>query len=194
MDAIKQQLTQTIQNNRGTDRKVAECLALREIILSGLSRSGFMKLFNYLPPFDSLKENKLFLCFLDQDPQKTNSVRDFLPFADIELKAWEVDAKISENENGFQINTDAAECVILVIREDFGLPTVYSYQQIPIPYEIRFVSEMNEGIRGKIESLIDEKINGAKAEEKAKPAKSSGKARRKKKEDNSVQQLSLFDF
>ena len=70
MDAILQQLSQTIQNNNVTDRKEAECLALREIILSGLSRSGFMKLFTYLPPFDSLKDNKLYLCFLDQDMQK----------------------------------------------------------------------------------------------------------------------------
>ena len=99
MDAILQQLSQTIQNNGKTDRKEAECLALREIILSGLSRSGFMKLFTYLPSFDSLKNNKLYLCFLDQDSQKNNSVRDFLPFADIELKASGVDAKITEDEN-----------------------------------------------------------------------------------------------
>ena len=194
MDAILQQLSQTIQNNGNTDRNAAECLAMREIILSGLSRSGFMKLFTYLPPFDSLKNNKLYLCFLDQDSQKNNSVRDFLPFADIELKAWGVDAKISENENGFQIITDASECVILLIRENFGLTPVYSYQQIPLPYELRSVSEMNEGARRKIEVIIDEKINGKKADEKGKPAKSSGKGKRKKKEDNSVQQLSLFDF
>ena len=194
MDAILQQLSQTIQNNGKTDRKEAECLALREIILSGLSRSGFMKLFTYLPPFDSLKDNKLYLCFLDQDPQKTNSVRDFLPFADIELKASGVDAKITEDENGFTVITETVECVILLIREDFGLTPVYSYQQIPLPYELRSVSEMNEGIHSKLEALIDEKINGKKAEEKGKTARSSGKNKRKKKEDNSVQQLSLFDF
>lgn len=194
MDAIIQQLSQTIQNNGETDRKAAECLALREIILSGLSRSGFMKLFTYLPPFDCIKINKLYLCFLDQDLQKTNSVRDFLPFADIELKASGVNAKITEDENGFTIITDAAECMILLIREDFELSPVYSYQQIPLPYELRSVSEMNEGTRRKIETLLDEKINGAKAENKGKPSRSSAKGRRKKKEDNSVQQLSLFDF
>ena len=194
MDAILQQLSQTIQNNGNTDRNAAECLAMREIILSGLSRSGFMKLFTYLPPFDSLKNNKLYLCFLDQDSQKNNSVRDFLPFADIELKASGVDAKITEDENGFTITTETVECVILLIREDFGLTPVYSYQQIPLPYELRSVSEMNEGARRKIEVIIDEKINGKKAEEKGKSAKSSGKGKRKKKEDNSVQQLSLFDF
>ena len=194
MDAILQQLSQTIQNNGETDLKAAECLALREIILSGLSRSGFMKLFTYLPPFDSLKKNKLYLCFFDQDPQKSNSVRDFLPFADIELKASGVDANITEDENGFTITTETVECVILLIREDYELTPVYSYQQIPLPYELRSVIDMNEGIRSKLEALIDEKINGKKSEEKAKPAKSSGKNRRKKKEDNSVQQLSLFDF
>ena len=194
MDAIIQQLSQTIQNNGETDRKKAECLALREIILSGLSRSGFMKLYTYLTPFDSIKKNKIYLCFLDQDPQNTDPIRNFLPFADIELKAAGVDANITENENSFIITTETVECVILIIREDFGMIPAYSYQQIPLPYELRFVSDMNEGTRRKIETLIDEKINRAKPEEKGKPARSSGKSRRKKKEDNSVQQLSLFDF
>ena len=194
MDAIILQLSQIIQNKQNKNRKEAGCLALREIILSGLSRSGFLKQYSYLPSFDTFAENKLYLSFLDQKLQKTDSLRNFLPFVDIELKAAGTNAQLSETENGFNISADDAVCVILLIRDDFGLLPAYIYQQTPIPYEIRSISEMNEGTRRKLELLINEKINGTKPEEKIKPAKSSGKNKRKKKEENSVQQLSLFDF
>lgn len=194
MDAIILQLSQTIQNNQKKAPKEAGCLALKEIVLSGLSRSGFQKQHFYLPSFDNLTKNKLYLFFLDQKLQNDESYRFFLPFVDIELKASGVEAQISETENGFMISTDDAECEVLIIREDFGLQPAYSYQQTPVPYEIRYVSEMNEGTYRKIELLINEKINGTKAEGKQRPAKSSGKGKRKKKEENSVQQLSLFDF
>lgn len=194
MDAIIHQLSQTIQNNQKKNRKEAGCLALKEIVLSGLSRSGFMKQFSYLPSFDIFTDNKLYLSFINRKLQQADSLRNFLPFMDIELKAWGADARTAEFENGFTVTTDDAECVILIIREDFDLMPAYFYQQIPVPYEIRYISEMNEGMRRKIEVLIDEKINGSKSDEKSKPTRSSGKSKRKKKEDNSVQQLSLFDF
>ncbi len=194
MDAIIQQLSQTIQNNQKTDRKEAGCLALREIVLSGLSRSGFLKQYSYLLSFDTFTDNKLYLGFLEQKAHENDSIRNFLPFVDIELKASGADAQISETDNGFKITTGDSECDVLIIREDFGLQPAYAYQQTPVPYEIRYVSEMNEGTRRKIELLIDEKINGEKPEKKIKPAKPSGKSKRKKKEEDSVQQLSLFDF
>lgn len=195
MDAIIQQLSRIIQNNQKASENQAEIRALREILLSGLSRSGFLKEFPFLPEFETISGHRCFLCFLDQDKHDLSAIeKNYLALVETELKAFGADVQIKMSDHGFSVMYGDWELTAVIIHEDLRSAPVFLYQQTPIPYELRYIMDINEGLRRKIELVIESEIKELRSAESKVSTKSSEKKRRKKKENDSVQQLSLFDF
>ena len=199
MDTLIKQLTTTIENRDGITHEEAVGKALREIVLSGLSRSGFLKECPYLSGFDLYRKDlKSFsMCFLYQNDSENFQIGTYLPFVNIELEAAGSADAVCDAENRFSVEYDGVLLSALVFRHSFDLKPVYSYQQQPIPYELRAISAMLEGIRAEIEKdfEIEQAFVDHQRIAKKNPAKSSGK---KKKQANETSekwvQPSLFDF
>ena len=194
MDAIVQQLTQIIKQNEKIEDRDAEFKAVKEILLSGLSRSGFLKENLYLNKFDFQYKDIHYLCFLNQHGDEKTPVREYLPFIEIELDAAEISGTVIEKEKGIEISTDQLKLFLYIINENYELKSSFLYQQAPIPYEIRSVSSMNEGIHGEIEKRIDRDIKVSETVEKKERTTKVLSKNKKKKDDAQVQQLSLFDL
>lgn len=197
MDAIKRQLSEVIKQKNNVSAETADLLALKEIVMSGLSRCGFLKEFDYLSDFDHLNGKKYFLIFLNQNSADFSStLENFIPFIEIELKAFGIVPQIEKDKNGIIVKNEAYELSVCIINENYALNSVISYHAEPLPYELRRITSINEGIRGSIEKIIEKEIlrDNAFEQNKNGAAKAPSKHKRKKKTDDSVQQLSLFDF
>lgn len=192
MDGLIQQIAQTIEPKDDLVMRKA----LRELILSGLSRGGFLKACPYLSGFDKYDGEQVILSFLQQDSAETGDFQEFRHFLEVELEAAGVQHTVTENENGWTVASDDAKAVIFIIRKDHGLDTLVAYQQAPIAYELRTVGPMREGVRAEIERMIDRTDRKEKPAEKKKkaPAKSAGKKKKENEPQDGIQQLSLFDF
>jgi hypothetical protein len=201
MDAIKRQLSEVIKQKNNLSAETADLLALKEIVMSGLSRWGFLKEFDYLSDFDHLDGKKYFLIFLNQNSADFSStLENFISFIEIELKAFGIIPQIEKDKNGIIVKNEAYELSVCIINENYALNSVISYHAEPLPYELRRITSMNEGIRRSIEKIIEKIIekeilrDNASEQNKNGAAKAPSKNKRKKKTDDSVQQLSLFDF
>ena len=197
MDAIKRQLSEVIKQKNNLSAETADLLALKEIVMSGLSRCGFLKEFDYLSDFDHQEGKKYFLVFLNQNSADFSStLENFIPFIEIELKAFGIVPQIEKYKNGIIVKNEAYELSVCIINENYALNSVISYHAEPLPYELRRITSMNEGIRRSIEKIIEKEIlrDNASEQNKNGAAKAPSKNKRKKKTDDSVQQLSLFDF
>ena len=64
MAALIDQLTETLKQRDGIEAAEARFFALKEIVLSGLSRAGFFRENPYVPEMDSITENCLYLTCL----------------------------------------------------------------------------------------------------------------------------------
>ncbi|MBQ6520604.1 MAG: hypothetical protein IJI14_17995 [Anaerolineaceae bacterium] len=195
MDGILQQLTQIIKNNNTIPEKDAEISALKEIIFSGLNRSGLFKSYFYLKKFDFQYEKTFYLCFLNQNGKDSINTAEYVQYIEIELRAAGINGTVQNSSQGINITADGINIFLFVINEDFDLNPLYLYQQAPVPYELRYISDMSEGVRGKIEKIIDLEIKSEKSEIKKKgTSKAPRKNKKGKNENPAVQQLSLFDF
>ena len=199
MDTLIKQLTATIEKRDGLNSTEAAAKALREIVLSGMSRGGFLKECVYLPGLDRFEKNSntLYLCFLHQNAPEDFLKEYFMPFVKIELEAAGINDSFNETENGFSVEFDGVKCCAFIYHKSFDLQPEYSYQQQPIPYELRSISSMLEGARTEIEQALENEIAPLieKVEHKKSTAKSSGKKKKQAKEakDDWIQP-SLFDF
>ena len=199
MDTLIKQLTTKIETRDGITHEEAAAKALREIVLSGLSRSGFLKECPYLSGFDLYeKDSKSFsMCFLYQNDSENFQIEAYLPFVNIELEAAGAVDVVCDSENRFSVEYDGVLFTAFIFKHSFDLTPIYSYQQQPIPYELRAISAMLEGNRAEVEK--DFEIERAFVEHqrmtKKNPAKSSGKKKKQAKETNDKWvQPSLFDF
>ena len=196
MDVLIRQITQIFEKNK-IERNEAAALALKEIVLSAFCRSGFLKTCPYLSKMDLYKENILYLLFLNQD--ESFSRKEHWQAVNCELDAAGVPNKIIENENGFSIEYDSIKAVVFIYQKDFGLQSEFKYQLQPIPYELRSISTMSEGIRGEIEKALESSITPVEAivPEKGRKKNSSKpkeKVKKKKEQEEHWVQPSLFDF
>lgn len=197
MDGIKQQLSEIIKQKNSVSSETAELLAMKEIVMSGLSRCGFFKEYPYLTKFDYQFNNKYYLIFLDQKSSDVPSKMSFfIPFVEIELNAFGCKPAIISNKNGITISNEDSELSVFILSEDFDLVPGIFYHFDPLPYEVRSITEMNEGVRSSIQKIIDKDIIKKFMLEKNKngAGKAPSKNKRNKKADDSVQQLSLFDL
>ena len=196
MDVLIKQITQIFEKNK-IERNESAALALKEIVLSAFCRSGFLKLCPYLSKMDLYKENILYLLFLKQD--ESFSRKEHWQAVNCELDAAGVANKLIENENGFSVEYDSIKVVVFIYKKDFGLQSEFKYQLQPIPYELRSISSMSEGIRSEIEKTLESSINPIEAPvpEKGRRKNSSKpkeKVKKKKEQEEHWVQPSLFDF
>ena len=196
MDGLIQQIAQIIEPQNRTGKNEPQLKPLKEIVLSGLSRGGFFKECPYLPEFDHISNNCVFLGFLLQNAGESLKLEEYLKTVETELYAAGVMFTIKEIRDGFRIETGEMNLTCVIIQKDFGLKAVISYQQIPIPYEIRAVKTMREGVRSEIQNLFESRIHTEISAEKKKKgaSKSPQKNKVKTSADVQVMQLSLFDF
>ena len=196
MDGLIQQITQTINDQKKFTPKEINTRALKEIVLSGLSRGGFLKNFPYLREFDRFENNCLYLAFLMQDEQNNYDLKDHLPFLEVELTAAGIDFSLKEHRDGFLLKADDLNLTGVIIRKNFDLKTEITYQQTPLAYEVRSVKTILEGTYGEIENLMDARIreDSHMVKEKKGASKSPSKNKSKSNKDDKVKQLSLFDF
>lgn len=196
MDVLIKQITQIFEKNN-IEGDEAKASALKEIVLSAFSRSGFLKECPYLSKMDLYKDKKLYLIFLNQS--KSISLKEHWQVVNCELDAAGIPNKLIENESGFSVEYNGILTIVYIYQKDFGLKSEFTYQLQPIPYELRSISSMSEGIRGEIEKALESSINPAEspAVEKGKkknPSKTKEKVKKKKEPEEHWVQPSLFDF
>ena len=194
METFFQHLALKIQTDHGIKKKEAESAALKEIILSGLSRGGFLKTTPYLPEFDHIVKDCLYLCFMRPDDSIGSYVENGMGYVKNELDAAGVSNKISERKWGFRIETDPLNINILIIMKNYGFKPQISYQQSPVAYEIRSISVMPDSIRAEIQQYIEKEIRKESSPEKKKRKPVKNTETGKNKEPDKIQQLSLFDL
>jgi len=194
METLFQKLVQTIQSSKNNNKKDAELIALKEIVFSGLSRSGILKAAPYLPEFDRNIDNVLYLSFISPD----SSIESFLDEAKKtvknELDAAGTKTMISGKKSGFRIETGVLSIYILIFIKNYGFKPLISYQQIPLPYEIRSIRSIPDELRSEIQNLIEKEIHKESSQEKKKKKSAKNSESDRKKETDNIQQLSLFDF
>ena len=196
MEKLIQQLTKIIEERDSLSHKEALARALKEVILSGLSRSGFLKDCPYLSKMDLYQNDALFILFLHQGEgfQWTEHIRT----VKIELDAAGVEGSVQENEHGFSVSFEDVCLHLFVYQKDFGLKTQFDYQQQPLAYEIREIMVMSEGVRSEIEKALEALIAPVSAHDFVKKETKKSKKKEKKKEEpkpeNQWVQPSLFDF
>ena len=190
------QLERIIENRDHIEKNEACARALKEIVLSGLSRSGFLKSCNYLPDLDQYNNNRIVLGFIDQNPKEDVDIAAFIPFVSIELAAFGVGCDIKAAPTGFSFAYEGIMLYVFIYRKDFDLKTVYTYQQQPIPYEMRKITVMKEGVRSEIEKAIELFMESETADirKKKEAAKTPGKRKRTKAAEKESLQPSLFDL
>lgn len=193
METLIQQIADIIQNGEKRSKIQARKDALKEILLAGLSRSGFMRERLYLQEFDQAVKKDLFLSFLNQDEGTGTEIKEHQQVVRTELDAAGVSAIIKDTDSGFRIETEDLNINILVIKKNFGLKPVISYRQVPIPYEMRCSGPVDENTYTEIQNKIKDEIKNAESADrkKGKPVKSSGK-KKNKETDDQILQLSLF--
>lgn len=194
METLIKQLTKLIENSYSIDSKEASGKALKEIVLSGLSRSGFLKVCPYLSAMDIYKDNTLYLLFLNQ--KENLKWNDYLQVVRNELEAAGAEKSLTSNDCGFTVEYSGSRIYVFVYQKDFDLKSEFFYQQQPISYEMRKITEMLEGIRSEIENALNAKVFPVPAHEKKKKESSKGKSKaaKNKKETDQWVQPSLFDF
>ena len=197
MDGLINQITQIFENEGKSDRKESAAKALREIILSGLSRSGFLKQCPYLSKMDLFKDDVYYLLFLNQSGEFSR--KEHWQSVNYELDGAGVPCRLIENEHGFSVEYEGIKAVVFIYQKDFDLKNDFSYQQVPLPYELRCIVSMSEGIRAEIEKALDsavippEPVHNVKNNKKS-SGKGSEKGKKKKESDDHWIQPSLFDF
>ena len=194
MDELIKQISQMIKTRDVIDENTALAKAVREIVLSGLSRCGFMKVCSYLEKLDHFNQNTLYLCFLNQGCEL--SLNETLHAVKYELDAAGIHNDIKKLEQGFTVEYNPVKVCVFIYQKDFDLHSVFLYQQQPIPYELRSIISMNEGIRSEIERSLEEFISSCDAgnkKNKKETPKSSGRKKKTKEIDQNLQP-SLFDF
>ena len=193
MEKIIQQL---VNNYSNENRQEALGLALREGVLSGLSRSGFLKESFYLSGLDHFEGNTYCLCFLKQNEDGIFPFEKCLPLLKMELTAFGIDSPVTDSDTGFSIEFNNVRLAVYIYKKDFDCIPEFSYQQVPLAYEIRSVNTMKEGDRNKILKAMMEQVFSVMPETKKK--KGASKAPSKKKTNNEELdhwvQPSLFDF
>lgn len=197
MDVLINQITQIFNNNKDNERNEAAAKALKEIILSALSRSGFLKSCPYLSKMDQSKNNMYYLIFLNQSGNI--SKKEHWHAVNCELDAAGLLHGIKENETGFSIEYEGVTVSVFIYQKDFNLKSEYTYQLQPIPYELRSISSMSEGIRAEIEKALESvietpKISLNKIGQKNNSSKNKEKSKKKKEPDEHWIQPSLFAF
>ena len=197
MDVLINQITQIFENEGKSDRKESAAKALREIILSGLSRSGFLKQCPYLSKMDLFKDDVYYLLFLNQSGEFSR--KEHWQSVNYELDGAGVPCRLIENEHGFSVEYEGIKALVFIYQKDFDLKSDFSYQQVPLPYELRCIVSMSEGIRAEIEKALDSAVIPPEPVHTVKNnKKSSGKGRekgkKKKESDDHWIQPSLFDF
>ena len=192
MDEIIKQLTRIIENKDKFDEKKAQAYALKEVILSGLSRSGFFRDCPYLSNMDLYNQNELCLTFLCQS--NDFSFRNYDQILKYEMEAAGIDFSLLEDTDRLNIKCGGTNLVIFVYKKDLSLKSSFTYQQQPLPYELRTITSMTEGIRAEIEKARDLQISSDKTSDVRKKSKSKPHKEKIKKEDTQWVQPSLFDF
>lgn len=196
MDGLIQQIAQTIEPPEKSGQKETQLKALKEIVLSGLSRSGFFRDYPFLPGIDHYENDCLFISFLKQDDKELYKPEDCFHTAAIELAAAGVVFTEEDIPDGFRIKAGELFLEGIIIRKNYDLQAEISYQQVPIPYEIRNVKKMREGTRTEILNLFEKRVKADMPEEKKKKggSKPPKKNKNRSASDDQVMQLSLFDF
>lgn len=192
MDELFNQLARIIETQEKIETEKAETLALKEIVLSGLSRNGFFKECPYLSNLDLYKNNCLYLSFLCQGADC--SFGDFANGLKYELEAFGIDPGLNEDGDLITITKNNAKVIIFIYKKDLGLKSTFSYQQQPIPYELRTITAMTEGVRTEIEKARDGSFPAERTADKKKKSKAKPEQKKNKEQDTHWVQPSLFDF
>ena len=197
MEKLIQQLSIIIEERDSVSQKEALVRALKEVVLSGLSRSGFLKDCPYLSKMDLYQKDTLYILFLHQG--KGFPWAEHLQTVKIELDAAGAAGSVQENEHGFSVLYENVVLEVFIYQKDFGLKTQFDYRQQPIPYEMREITAMSEGVRLEIEKALEALIAPVTEPEffKKEPKKTKKKEMKKKEEpkiENQWVQPSLFDF
>ena len=189
-------ITQLANKNSGKNTQEALGLALKEVVLSGLSRSGFLKEAFYLSSLDHFEKDTYCLCFLQQNEDGIFPLNKCLPFLKAELIAFGVDTQINEIDSGFSIEYENIRFAAYVHRKDLNLKPEYFYQQVPLAYELRIVCKMKEGARKEISKAMRAQLFSGAAESKKKKgaSKAPSKSKEKQPQQEHWVQPSLFDF
>lgn len=193
MEKIIQQLANNYSNE---NRQEALGLALKEVVLSGLSRSGFLKESFYLSGLDHFEGNTYCLCFLRQNENGIFPFEKCLPLLKMELTAFGIDSPVNDSDYGFSIEFDNVRLVAYIYKKDFDFIPEYAYQQVPLAYEIRSVNSMKEGDRNEIHTAMMGQVFAAVPETRKKKGASKAPSKKKsnKEELDHWVQPSLFDF
>ena len=192
MEKLIQQLA-----NKKSEENEQQALgsALKEVVLSGLSRSGFLKETFYLPGLDTFEDGTYCLCFLQQNDGGIFPLKKCLPFLKIELTAFGVDCRIKDLDTGFSVEYENIRLIAYIHHKDFNFKPEYVYLQVPLAYELRVIRKMKEGERNEIYNAMKGVIFNTPVPQKKKKGSSKGSAKSKEKQqtDHWVQP-SLFDF
>ena len=191
-----EKLIQQLANKKSAENgQQALGLALKEVVLSGLSRGGFLKESYYLPGLDTFENGTFCLCFLNQNDEGFSPLKKFLPFLKNELTAFGVDCRINDLDTGFSVEYENIRLITFIYHKDFKFKPEYAYQQVPVAYELRVIRSMKEGVRNEIYSAMNSAIFNTPAAPKKKKgtAKGSSKSKEKQQPEHWVQP-SLFDF
>ena len=204
MEKLFDQITERLMTDEKRSQSEAELLALREIVFSGMNRCGYFKRFLYLSDFDQRVKNNYYLGFLDSEPKEKINLGLFLPYISDELTAFGIPCETKEIKNGFQINTgdpseNGSNAIIVFIYSDADIlpDTDIKYQQIPLPYEIRYADGISANIREQIQDAFEKWLKTAKNSQKNKKGTKKVPNKIKPQEpmpEEKWLQPSLFDF
>ncbi len=191
METLLNQIAEEYQNESAE----AHCLALKEILFSGMYRCGFMKDYAYAEGFDTFKDGVLFLCFLKTNSRAALTRPEYFRFLETEMNAYGVRETVKQIKNGFEVISSAEKYGIVVYmqpaREE--AETELSYRLSPMPYEIRKAVVKDETRLGSVRSEFENFVSETNTEKRG-----PGRPRKiKPEEDDTVEkwrQPTLFDF
>ena len=86
METLLNQIAEEYQNGDAEP----QCLALKEILLSGIYRCGLSKFYAYLDGMDRIKDGYLFICFLKTDSRPDFPWEEYFGYIETELEAFGV--------------------------------------------------------------------------------------------------------
>lgn len=201
MEPLVLQIARTIEQNQNTDKPASVCSALKEMVFSGMSRSGFFKECVYAEELDLQSGRDLHACFLYTGSEKDFSGAEYKTVILDELRAFGSDPKDGETKTGFMIETTPEgedEAVRLFIdifpKKAKEQPVRFSYVHAPLAYELRTAADLSESAIADLQSRMKSAVKAAKPANKKVPKK----ARSEKKEPEDPKekwvQPSLFDF
>ncbi len=197
METLIRQITRTIEENETDDKLAATGKALKEIVFSGLSRSGFFKKYPYLPELDKAADMDLYVSFLNKEPENDIGLSGYFGAVQDELSALGIDAELKKTDFGFKVEAKNEQkellvClyIILFSKKIKDSPEKITFVHVPLAYELRYIDNLSDSIRSDLQSKMKSCI---KAENKANK-KVPKKARNEKKAPQDWIQPSLFDF